>query len=131
MTNGLSHPYHLDESTFILRAAEVFFFIYIVYPSSRRLCVRAWVCLSTLSNIDISKTSRLITITFYLKHHWGGGKAPLGFEPDRIRTVVSMATDSSHRVLIWKSCGHSSTFIFDQIFFILTGNEDNHIKSLE
>ena len=33
---------------------------------------------------------------FYLKHHWGGGKASVGFDPDRMRTLVSMATDSSH-----------------------------------
>ena len=32
----------------------------------------------------------------YLKHHWGGGKAVLGVWPDRTRTLVSMATDSSH-----------------------------------
>ena len=24
------------------------------------------------------------------------------------------------------SCGHSSAFIFDRIFFIFAGNEDNH-----
>ena len=29
--------------------------------------------------------------------HWVGGKDALGFGPDRIRTLVSMATDSSHR----------------------------------
>ena len=37
-----------------------------------------------------------------LKHHWGGGLAALGFGPDRIRTLVSMATDSSHRVIMGK-----------------------------
>ena len=32
---------------------------------------------------------------------WGkGGKAALGFGPDRIGTLVSMATDSSHRVIM-------------------------------
>ena len=30
------------------------------------------------------------------------GKAVLGFGPDRIRTLVSMATDSSHRVIMGK-----------------------------
>ena len=34
--------------------------------------------------------------------HWGGGKASLGFGPDRIGTLVSMATDSSHRVIMGK-----------------------------
>ena len=36
------------------------------------------------------------------EHHWGGGKAALGFGPDRIGTLVSMATDSSHRVIMGK-----------------------------
>ena len=31
-----------------------------------------------------------------------GGKAALGFWPDRIGTLVSMATDSSHRVIMGK-----------------------------
>ena len=70
----------------------------IVYQSSGRPSVRA----STLSNINISETSGPITTKFYLKHHWGGGKAASGFRPDRIGTLVSMATDSSHRVIMWK-----------------------------
>ena len=41
-----------------------------------------------------------IVTTFYLNHHWGGGKAALGFGPDRIGTLVSMATGSSHRVIM-------------------------------
>ena len=61
-----------------------------------RVCVRACVRLLTLSNINISATSRAIGMKFYLKHHWGGGKASVGFDPDWIRTLVSMATDSSH-----------------------------------
>ena len=32
----------------------------------------------------------MIEIKFYLKHHWGGGKAALGFGPDGIGTLVSM-----------------------------------------
>ena len=53
----------------------------IVYQSSRRLlCVCVCVCLSTLLNINISETSGPIATKFYLKHHWGGGKAALGFE---------------------------------------------------
>ena len=43
---------------------------------------------STLSNINISETSRLIETKFHLEHHWGRGKAALGFGPDRIRTLV-------------------------------------------
>ena len=55
-------------------------------------------------------------LKFYLKHHWGGGKAALGFGPDRFGTLVSMVTDG-------KCCEHSSAFIFDQIFFILADKE--------
>ena len=64
-------------------------------------------------------------IKYYLKHHWGGGKASVGFYPDRIRTLVSMATDSSHRVTIGKT---ASRFLnaFDLILFILAGNDDMH-----
>ena len=35
---------------------------------------------------------------FHLEHHWGGELAVL----DRIRALVSMARDSSHRVIIGK-----------------------------
>ena len=81
--------------------------------------------------MNISAASKQIATKFYLKHHWGGGKAALGFGPDRIRTLVSMATDSSHRVIMGgKSCGHSSAFIFYPIF-ILAGNKDNHKLSTE
>ena len=70
----------------------------IVYQSSCRLSV----CPSTLSNMNISATSGLITTKFYLKHLWVGGKDALGFGPDRIRTLVSMATNSSHNVIMGK-----------------------------
>ena len=102
----------------------------IVWDSSRRPCMRASVraCVrpSTISNINISETSWPIIIKFQQKHHWGGGLTALGFRLDRIRTLVSMAADSSHRVIIGKSCDHSSSFIFDLFFFILAGNKDNH-----
>ena len=39
---------------------------------------------------------------FYLKHHWGGGLIALDFGPGRIGTLVSMATNSSHRVIMGK-----------------------------
>ena len=63
----------------------------------------ASVCPSTLSNINISETSWPIVIKFHQKHHWGRELAAFGFGPDRIRTLVSMATDSSHRVIIGKT----------------------------
>ena len=77
----------------------------IVYQSSRRPSV----CVLTLSNMNISVTNRLMGMRFYLKHYWGGGKASVGFGPDRIRTLVSMATDSSHRVIMGKTT--SSRFL--------------------
>ena len=60
--------------------------------------VRLW----TFSNSNISATSGPIEMKFYLNHHWGRGKAALGFGLDRIGTLVSMATDSSHRVIMGK-----------------------------
>ena len=57
---------------------------------SVRLCVRA------PSNINIY----LRPAGLYLKHHWGRAKAALGFGPDQIETLVSMATESSHRVIM-------------------------------
>ena len=71
--------------------------------------MRALVRLFTLSNMNISATSWPIEMKFYLKHHWGGGKASVGFDPDWIRSLVSMATDSSHRVIIGKTV--SSRFL--------------------
>ena len=98
-------------------------------PASVRLCVYLCVRASTFSNMNISETSRPITTKFYLKHHWGGGKAALGFGADQIRTLVSMATDSSHRVIMGKGRHHVFSTVFDRILFILAGNYDIH-KSL-
>ena len=68
-------------------------------PASVCLCVRPL----TISNMNISKTRGPIAIKFYLKHYCGGGKPALGFGPGRIRILVSMATDSSHRVIMGKT----------------------------
>ena len=43
--------------------------------------------------MNTSAISEPIVTKFSLKHHWGWGKAALGFGLDRIRTLVSMATD--------------------------------------
>ena len=79
--------------------------------------------------MKISETSRPITTKFYLKHHWGRGKAALGFGADQITTLVSMATDSSHRVKWGKGRHHVFSTVFYRIRFILAGNYDIH-KSL-
>ena len=54
---------------------------------------------STLSNMNTSKTSWPIKIKFHRELYWGGGLAALGLVLDQIGTLVSMATDSSHRVI--------------------------------
>ena len=55
-----------------------------VEPASVRGCMHPSMRALTLSNINFSATSRPIVTRFYLKHHWGGGKAALCFEPDQI-----------------------------------------------
>ena len=65
-------------------------------------------------------------IKFYLKHHWGWGKAALGFGADQIRTLVSMATDSSYRVIMGKRVITFSRLFLIGSFFILAGNYDIH-----
>ena len=69
---------------------------------------------SPFSNMNISEASRPIAIKFYLKHHWGGGKAAWGFGADQLRALVSMATDSSHRVIM----GKNGVIMFSQMFLI-------------
>ena len=54
----------------------------------------------TLSNMNISVTGRPIRIKFHLKHQWGVENAVLGYGPDQIITLVFMATDNSHRVIM-------------------------------
>ena len=71
--------------------------------------MRVCVCPLTLSNMNISATRRPIGMKFDLKHNWGGGKNSVVFDPDWIRTLVSMATDSSHRVIMGKTA--SSRFL--------------------
>ena len=63
---------------------------------------------------------------FYLKHHWGGGKASLGFDLDFIRTLVSMATVSSHRVAVGNTASSNSRMFLIGTFLILAGSDDMH-----
>ena len=52
--------------------------------------VRPLVCALTLPNMNISATSGPIATKFYLKHHWGGGKAAICFWPDRIGPLLPL-----------------------------------------
>ena len=85
-------------------------------PASVRPCVRGCVrvCVHTFKH-EYLRDQQPITTKFYLNHHWGWGKAPLGFGADQIRTLVSMETDSSH---FWT--------VFDRILFLLAVNYDIH-----
>ena len=65
-------------------------------------------------------------MTFYQKHHWDREKAALGFGPDWIKTLVSTATDNSHRVIMEKKCCHLFSAVLDRIHFILAGNNNIH-----
>ena len=59
----------------------------------------------------------------------GGGKVASGFGADWINTLVSMATDSSHRAIMGKTVFSCFPKCFDPILFILACNADEH-KSL-
>ena len=63
---------------------------------------------------------------FYLKHHWGRGNASVGFDLDLNRTLVSMATVSSHRITVGKTASSNSRMFFIGTFLILAGNDDMH-----
>ena len=79
--------------------------------------------------MNISETNGSIATKFYLKHHLGGGLAALGFGPDRIRTLVSMATESSHRVIMEEAVSPLFLGCFHAILFILASNDDMHESS--
>ena len=57
---------------------------------------------STLSNFNTAEARWLVLIKFYMimNHHWGWGKAALGYGADWIKTLVSMKTKSSHRLIM-------------------------------
>ena len=76
----------------------------IVYQSIRRLCVCVSICLCVnIFKHEYLRNQWADCKFFYLKHHLGGGKAAISFWPDQIGTLVSMATDSSHGVIIAKT----------------------------
>ena len=66
------------------------------------------------------------SMNFYLKHHWGRGKASVGFDLDLIRTLVSTATVSPHRVTVGKTVSSNSHLFLIRTFLIFAGNDDMH-----
>ena len=59
------------------------------------------------------------------------GKAAIGFVPDWIKTLVSMATDSSHRVLMEKIVFPLFLSCFIRSFLYFKGNDDMYQSSEE
>ena len=55
-------------------------------------------------------------VKFYLKHHWGGGKASVGSDLDLIKTLVFMATVSPHRVTVGKTVSSNSRMFLSELF---------------
>ena len=84
------------------------------------------VCLFTLLNMNISVTRLPITIKFYLKHRLVGEGLHLVFCAYRIRTLVSMAIDTSRTFVMWKIVSSGFFKYFYKSFFILKGNDDMH-----
>ena len=71
------------------------------WESSRRPRVCQYVCVHTFKHKNL-RNQLADCNHFFLKHHWGRGKAASSFGLDRIGTLVSMATDSSRKVIMGK-----------------------------
>ena len=76
----------------ILNNAMAFVYMHIF---SLTLCFDMSLLLLTVTLRGVSNKHCLLSLFFI-----GMGKGCIGFEPNRIRTLVSMATDSSHRVIM-------------------------------
>ena len=59
------------------------------------------------------------------------GEGSWDFAADQFRTLVSMATDSSHKVIMGKTASSRFLKCFDWILFILAGKNDMHESSDE
>ena len=61
-----------------------------------------YVCVNTFKH-EYLRSQRADRNQILSEASLGRGKAALGFGPDRTGTLVSMATDSSHRVIMGKN----------------------------
>ena len=66
------------------------------------MCVYVCVCVNTFKH-EYLRSQRADRNQILTEASLGREKAALGFGPDRIGTLVSMATDSSHRVIMGKN----------------------------
>ena len=100
----------------------------IVYPCSgvRPSYVRRRTS-TTFSNMNISA----IKMKFYQKHHLGWGESCIRFWARSDKTLVSMATDISYRVIMEKTVLplFLSCFSSDPFYIILAGKDDIHGSS--
>ena len=79
---------------------------------------------STISKIFFSETAGLIVLILHIHHLQVGGKNNCVFCFDRIRTLVAMATNASHRLIMEKhenckfllSCCRYLNFVFAEMF---------------
>ena len=74
--------------------------------------------------MNISEARRPIAIKFYLKHHWGVGKA--AFVLVEIRSELWFPWQQIGPIeLQWEKRRHQVfSKVFDRILFILAGNDD-------
>ena len=73
--------------------------------------------------MNIVETTGPIAIRVCLKQQCGWGKAALDFGADWFTTLASIATDSSHRIIMGKTVLPLFLGCFNAIFFILASNE--------
>ena len=74
--------------------------------------------------MNIAATNRQIVTKVYLSHYLGEGKDELvfGFRSGRIRSLISIATGSSHMNKVEKTV----LPLISGVFFILSSNTDMH-----
>ena len=74
---------------------------------------------STLSDMNIIAASKPIAIKFYLKHHWGGGKAALGLGQIRSELRVPWQQIAPIGLQWGKQSLHFFSAVFHPIFSYL------------
>ena len=73
-----------------------------VEPASVHPYVCMCVCVCNTFKHEYLHNQQADRNKIYLKHHWGVGKVAVDFGLDRIGTLVSMATDSPHMIIMGK-----------------------------
>ena len=71
-----------------------------MYTGRASVRVSVSLCVNTFKHVYLRNQRANCNQTLSEASFWCGENAALRFGPDRIRTLVSMATDSSHRVMM-------------------------------